>query len=104
MAKFVLVYRNGGGIPQTAEEQKVTMAAWGTWYGKLGAAVVDGGAPFGALKTVAPKASDGPANRLDGYTILSADSLAAAADMAKECPVLGRGGSIDIYEHIDMAM
>jgi hypothetical protein len=29
---------------------------------------------------------------------LSAESLAAAADLAKACPVLSSGGSVEVYE------
>jgi hypothetical protein len=33
-----------------------------------------------------------------GYTVVSADSLDAAADIAKGCPVLAGGASITVYE------
>jgi len=33
-----------------------------------------------------------------GYTIIMADSLNAAVDMAKSCPVLQGGGQISVYE------
>ena len=33
-----------------------------------------------------------------GYSILSADSLDAAAEMAKGCPVLQGGATITVYE------
>jgi hypothetical protein len=33
---------------------------------------------------------------LTGYTILQAESLAAAAEMAKGCPVLSSGGSVEV--------
>jgi hypothetical protein len=35
---------------------------------------------------------------LTGYTILQADSLGAAAEMASGCPVLSSGGSVEVYE------
>ena len=46
MGKYVLAYQ-GGSMAETPEEQEKVMAAWGGWFGSLGAAVVDGGAPFG---------------------------------------------------------
>jgi hypothetical protein len=39
---------------------------------------------------------------LTGYSIVSADSLDAAVELAKGCPVLGIGGAVDVYEVIAM--
>src|SRR5712692_8519769 len=50
MPKYLLAF-NGGGMPETPEEQAAVMAAWGAWYGTLGDAVVDPGAPIGASST-----------------------------------------------------
>jgi len=99
MASYVLVYR-GGGMPDTEAEQQAQMARWGEWYNELGQNVVDGGNPFGPSKTVASdgSTSDGGASGLTGYTIVSADSLGEAADMAKGCPILDAGGEVEVYE------
>jgi len=99
MTNYVLVYK-GGGMPQTDAEREAVTGAWNAWYAALGQAVVDGGNPFGPAKTVAPggTVSDGAASRLSGYTILQADSLAAAAQLAKDCPVVSGGGSVEVYE------
>ena len=99
MANYVLVYK-GGGMPQTDAEREQVMAAWGQWYGGLGQAVVDGGNPFGPSAAVAADGSvkDGAPSGLSGYTILKADNLPAAAGLAKGCPILSSGGSIEIYE------
>ena len=102
MTNYVLAYR-GGGMPET-EEQQAVLGAWGTWYENLGSAVVDGGNPFGPSKSVASdgKISDGAGSRLSGYTVLRADSLDAAADLAKGCPVLTSGGEVEVYETFDV--
>ena len=100
MANYVLVFK-GGSVPESEEEQKRVMDAWGQWFGSVGQGLVDGGNPFGPSATVAPDGtvSDGAASELTGYTILSADSLAAAAELAKTCPILeDGGGSIEVYE------
>ena len=98
MAKYVLVYR-GGAMAETPEAQEKVMAAWGAWFGSLGAAVVDGGAPFGASGAV----GGGPAaSGLTGYSILDAGSLDAAVGLAGGCPILADGGSVEVYEAIDM--
>jgi hypothetical protein len=98
MSKYVLVYR-GGAMAETEEAQQAAMAAWGAWFGSLGAAVVDGGAPFGASAAVGGGAST---TGLTGYSILEAADLGAAAQMGEGCPILADGGSVDVYEVIDV--
>jgi hypothetical protein len=103
MGKYVLAYR-GGGMPATPEEGEKVMAAWMNWFGSLGAAVVDGGNPFGPAQIISPDGavSDGGTALLTGYSILSADSLAAATELAKGCPQLSSGGTVEVYETIDV--
>jgi hypothetical protein len=104
MAKYLLVY-HGGGMAETPAEQEKVMAAWGTWYGQLGAAVADGGNPVGAAKTVASNGSvsdGGGANPATGYTLITADNLDAAVAMSKGCPILMSGGSVEVCETFDV--
>lgn len=100
MANYVLVYKGGGGQPASEEQRQAVLGAWMRWYEGLGAAVVDGGNPFGASAVVAPDGSttNGAPSGLTGYTIVSADSLDAAVAKAKDCPVLSDGGSVEVYE------
>ena len=100
MAKYVLAY-HGGGMPQTEEEQARVLAAWGEWYGKLGAAVVDPGNPVGQSKTIAPDgavSAGGGSNPISGYSIIEANDVDEATEMAKGCPVLQSGGSVEVAE------
>jgi|SRR3954470_16039774 hypothetical protein len=102
MANFLLAYR-GGGMAATDEEREAAMAAWGQWFGSLGPAVVDGGAPFAGSKTVASSdVSDGAPSQLTGYSVLQADDLAGAVELAKGCPILSNGGTVDVYESLPM--
>lgn len=98
MAKVTLVYR-GGRMAATEEEQQAGMAEWGAWFGALGEAVVDGGAPFAGTATLPAGASPLP---LTGY-IIEADDLASATTLAAGCPVLAHGGSVDVCECIDLS-
>jgi hypothetical protein len=101
MANYALAYK-GGKMAETDEERERVMAAWGEWMGALGPSLVDFGNPFGASATVTNggTVSDGAASALTGYSILDADSLAAATELAKGCPVLANGGSVEVYETI----
>lgn len=102
MSKFVLAY-TGGSMAQTEAEQQAAMEKWGAWFGGLGAAVTDMGNPFGASTAVASDGSVTDAGAaLTGYSIIEADTLAAAADLAKTCPVLESGGSVEVYEALAM--
>ena len=103
MGKYVLAYR-GGTMAATEAEQAAAMQQWIGWFGELGAAVVDGGNPFGASVLVGADGgvSAAGASALTGYSIVTADSVDAAATLAKGCPVLGSGGSVEVYEALDM--
>ena len=102
MTNFVLAYR-GGGMAETPEAQEKAMAAWGAWFGGLGAALADGGNPFAASSTVHADGSTTPSGGgLTGYSILSATDLAAAAALATGCPILADGGTVEVYETLPM--
>ncbi|MDA4847298.1 YciI family protein [Hoeflea poritis] len=103
MPNFVFAY-HGGKPPESPEEGAKVMAAWNAWFETLGAAVVDGGAPVGASKTVASGgvSDGGGSNPLSGYSIVSADNIDAAVEMAKGCPILEGGGSIEVAEAMEM--
>ena len=104
MANYVFAYSGGTGMPADPAEREAGLAKWGQWFGELGSAVVDGGAPTGPAKTVAPSGSvsDGGSRGLTGYSIVTADSLDAATEIAKGCPILANGGSVDVYEALQM--
>ena len=99
MANYLLVY-HGGGMPDSPEEGQKVMQAWMGWFEQLGASVVDGGNPAGPAKLVASNGavSDGGPSGITGYSVLSADSLDAAAKMAKGCPILASGGTVEVVE------
>lgn len=102
MAKFLYVY-TGGRMEDTPEAQEQSMQAWGAWFGALGDSVVDMGNPFGAGSTVtAAGAAEGGVSHLGGYSIVTADSLTAAAEKTDGCPVFSTGGSVEVYEAIPM--
>lgn len=104
MTNFVLLY-TGGGMPEGEEEQAAVMAAWGAWYAGMGEAIVDGGNPFSASKSVTDKGvSDGSFSSpaVTGYTIISADSLDVAVAKVKDHPHLNYGGQVSVYETFQM--
>ncbi len=100
MANYLLAY-TGGGMARTDTEREAAMAAWGAWFGELGSAVVEMGAPVGASASVSDSGSNGAAaSGLSGYSVIAADSLEAATALVGKCPVLQGGGKVDVYETI----
>jgi hypothetical protein len=105
MAKFVFVYR-GGKPGATKEDQDKIMAAWGKWFEELGEDLVDGGNPFGPPKAVS---SDGVSDSTKGapatgYSVVNAKDHAAAAELAKGCPMLvdNPNSQVEVYEAFPM--
>jgi hypothetical protein len=103
MAKYLLVY-HGGGMAEGEAAQAESMAAWGTWFQNLGPALSDGGNPTGQAKTIAggTVSDGGGANPATGYSLITADGIDAAVELAKGCPVLASGGSIEVAETFDV--
>ncbi len=106
MANYMLLYTGGGGMGASPEEQDKIMAEWGMWYETMGASVVDGGAPFGEAKHLkGDGVGDGPLGDMPatGYTVISADSLDAAAAACEDHPHVRHGGQVQVLTCIDMS-
>ena len=98
MANYVLVY-HGGAMPQTQEAGAQIMQAWTDWFSVLGDALVDGGNPASKTRRIGADGSvSDDASGPSGYSILKADSLDAAVELAKGCPVLADGASVQVVE------
>jgi hypothetical protein len=88
--------------PEQSEEQ---MRAWGEWMGKVGPALADGGAPFGARLAVVDDGTTGAPSDQNGYTIVEAESLDAARALTDGHPFLSEGKgrfSVEIFELVPM--
>ncbi len=106
MPKYVLAY-HGGSMPETDEEKAEVMAAWGAWMGGLGDSLIDPGNPVGKSSTVKADGSvaqDGGANPLSGYSLLTAGSQEEAEKAASGCPILKRGGTVEVAETFEIPM
>ena len=105
MTEFTYIFR-GRNTPASPEERQKHLERWLTWFKDLGAKghMKDPGHPLeDAGKVVAgPKkmVKDGPfAEAKDvvaGYIIVQANDLAHAAELAKGCPILEVGGSVEV--------
>ena len=104
MPNFIFAY-HGGKRPESPEEGAKFMERWRAWMGGLGDAAVNRGNPVGKSKTVSASgvSDDGGSNPLSGITVVSANSIDEAIEMAKGCPHLDHG-TIEVAEMIEMEM
>ncbi len=103
MSNYVIAY-HGGKTLESPEEGAKQMAKWKAWVDGLGDAVVNPGTPLGKPKTVSSSgvSDHGGSNPLIGFSIVKADSMDAALEMAKACPTLEIGGTLEVAEVMEM--
>lgn len=104
MSEYIIAYL-GGRQPASPEEGAKHMEKWKAWLGGLGDAVVNPGTPMKNSRIVS---SDGVSedcgpNVLTGFSIVQADSLDEALEMAKACPFLDIG-TLQVSELVHMQM
>ena len=103
MSQYMITYL-GGNTPSTPEEGKQHFAKYKAWLAALGDSAVS---PANPLKNTSTVNSDGTVTTgsttsMSGFTIIAADSIEAALAVAKSCPFLEIGGSLEVSELIQM--
>jgi len=103
MPQYAIVYL-GGDQPSSPEEGKQHMAKYREWLSSLGNSVVSPANPFKNTNTVNSDGTvtTGSTTFMSGYTIIEADSMDAALSIAKACPFLDIGGSLEVSELMKM--
>jgi hypothetical protein len=102
MAKYLLVYY-GGKMETDPKMVEKSMATWMKWFGDLGQAVVDGGAPTQPGKIVSKSGVKSVgAKPVAGYSILQARSLDAAIALAQSHPDIAEGLQVAVYPLMSM--
>lgn len=105
MPQFALVYL-GGDQPSSPEEGKQHFAKYKEWLASLGEKAVSPANPLKNTSTVNPDGSvtTGSITSMSGYTIVEADSMDEALDIAKACPFLEINGTLEVSELMQMTM
>lgn len=99
MSKFVYIYYAGADSDGGSAEE------WGSWFTKLGNKLIDGGNPFkeggkAVNQSGVMGVSDNPAT---GYSIVEAESMDEATELAKGCPLMSlKDGAVCVYEALPM--
>ena len=101
MPQYVIVYL-GGNQPSSPEEGKQHFSKYMDWLSSLGNSAIS---PANPLKNTSTVNSDGTVTvgsktTMSGYTVIEADSMEAALSLAKSCPFLDIGGSLEVSELI----
>jgi hypothetical protein len=107
MSDYVYLYRGRETNPSPEQMQR-TMQKWMAWFKELGAAghLKDIGHPLlpegRVVRRKDQPATDGPfaeaKDVVGGLSVILARDLAQAAELAKSCPILEVGGSVEIRE------
>lgn len=114
MKEFILIFRNES-FPQvnlTSEGTMIVSKQWENWMGGIAAQnklAARGNRLGDEGRTVKPNnvIVNGPfaeiKEMLGGYTIIRAESIEEATEMAKGCPVLELGGTVEVRDIIAMS-
>jgi hypothetical protein len=107
MPNLLFVYRGktDAGHGMSPEDMQQMMQKWGAWIGEAMQKgwmtnPGDGLLPEGKVVKAKNVVTDGPfvesKECVGGYSVVKADSIAAAAELAKGCPAIFYGGSVEV--------
>ncbi len=106
MKKFIALYM---GSPEQVGQPRVQMddadiargmAAWGKWMADHAAIVIDQGGPLGVTKRAGKDGVSDMRNAVGGYTVITAESLEAAAKLFEGHPhfTIFPGDHVEVME------
>jgi hypothetical protein len=101
MPRYLIAY-HGGRQSLSPAQRAEHMAKWKAWIAELGEAVINPGTPLagGKLVTSSGVSELGPES-LSGFSVLLADNMDAALEIAQRCPFLDIG-TIELAEAMEM--
>jgi hypothetical protein len=108
MKDFMLIFRSRTDLPQLSpHEMQSNMQQWFSWIDKLkkenlyvaGEALMQ---PGKVVKGEQPVVTDGPFTEskeiVGGFFVVKANSFEDASELAKDCPDLPRGTTVEVRE------
>lgn len=103
MPQYMITYL-GGNQPTDPEEGKAHFEKYMEWLNSLGTALVSPMNPIKDTSVIRPDGSveAGSVTAMSGYTVVKADSSDEVITMAKACPFLEIGGSLEVSEFMQM--
>lgn len=103
MPRYLISYI-GGNPPANPKEGEERMRAYMAWLDGLGEAAISPANPLHDVHTIKPDGTveNKSTTLMSGYTIIETESMAAALAVAKACPFLSIGGSLEVAEMVSM--
>ena len=103
MKQFVLVYL-GGNHPSSEAEARAHFEKYMAWLTSLGESVVIPTIPLKDTNTISPDGAvgEGGSSAMSGFSIIRAETMEAALAIAKDCPFLEIGGTLEVSEMMEM--
>ncbi len=93
MPKYLLSYRIASNYDALADSALNT--AWNDFLNEhVAPSVVEPGWPV--FEPATPVGETGPSTQLGGYSVVTADDVDAAQDIARHCPNIVRGGGVEV--------
>lgn len=103
MTKFVFIYHApmtpADATPPTAEQMEAVMGEWNAWASKVGDRMVDFGTPLAGGTRVTTEGTFPSTRDVAGYSIIEADDLDGALELARNHPHLTMPGGCEIEVH-----
>jgi len=104
MKEFMLIFRNESGSKPTEEQMAQVLIQWQNWIAGIAKSGNYGGTnrllPEGKVVHPGKTVTDGPyveaREVVGGYLIVKANSIDAAVELAKNCPAIGYGGTVEV--------
>jgi hypothetical protein len=92
---FLFLYR----LPEDHQNDDADVAAWNEWLAGLGDDLSEVGLPIATAVVAGPASAE---QRLTGYSTIRAAHLAVALEIARRCPAVAVGGSVEVGQLVAM--
>jgi len=103
MNRYVFIYHApmtpAEATPPTPEQMNAVMAQWNEWAGRVGDGLVDFGRPLAGGVRVSQDGTAPSTREVAGYSIIEAQDLDAAVELARSHPHLQMPGGCEIEVH-----
>lgn len=102
MPAYLLAF-HGGRAMSEADNNSLTDDAWYDWMSGIADALIDAGNPTQDSRIVSAdgNVTEAGSNRISGYSIVAAMTMDDALAIARTCPILLEGGSVEVSELVE---
>jgi hypothetical protein len=103
MTKYLFIYHApmtpADAAPPDPAQMEAVMGEWNAWAGRVGERMVDFGTPLAGGVRVTTDGTSPSTREVAGYSIVEADDLDAALELAQGHPHLNMPGGCEIEVH-----